>query len=172
VQHFRQALQPPDNLGESWHLLANRSHVHFWLGEALAAAGEERAARDEWTKAATFKGDFQGMRVHACSEMTYCSALSLKRLGHRAEARKLLRDLLAHARDLARQPAKIDYFATSLPTMLLFDDDLAERQLTTALFLEAQARLGLGETAAARRLLRTVLKRDPNHALAADLLGG
>ena len=42
-------------------------------------------------------------------------------------------------------PAKIDYFATSLPTMLLFDDDLQLRQETTALFLQAQARLGLGE---------------------------
>ena len=38
--------------------------------------------------------------------------------------------------------------------MLLFDDDLQARQQTTALFLEAQARLGLGQTAAARRLLR------------------
>ena len=55
--------------------------------------------------------------------------------------------------------------------MLLFDDDLAARQLTTALFLEAQARLGLGEAAAGRNLLRKVLQRDPNHALAADLLG-
>src|SRR5690606_29503063 len=98
------------------------------------------------------------------------SALSLERLGRRADAHKLLRGLLTYARNLARQPAKIDYFATSLPTMLLFDDDLTARQLTTALFLEAQARLGLGETTAARRLLRTVLKRDPNHAVAADLL--
>lgn len=171
AQHFRQALQPPDTLGETWHLLANRSHVHFWLGEALAAAGDEHAARDEWTKAATFKGDFQEMSVRAYSEMTYYSALSLERLGRRAEAHKLLRGLLTYARNLARQPAKIDYFATSLPTMLLFDDDLTARQLTTALFLEAQARLGLGETTAARRLLRTVLKRDPNHAVAADLLG-
>lgn len=171
VERFRQALNPPETLGETWHLLANRSHVCFWLGEALAAAGDERAARDEWTKAASFKGDFQEMSVRAYSEMTYYSALSLERLGRRAEARKLLRELLAYARTLARQPAKIDYFATSLPTMLLFNDDLEARQGTTALFLEAQARLGLGEKAAARRLLRIVLQRDPNHALAADLLG-
>ena len=172
VERFRQALQPPETLGETWHLLANRSHVHFWLGEALAAAGDERAARDEWAQAATFKGDFQDMSVRAYSEMTYYSALSLTRLGRKAEAKKLFRALLSYARDLARQPAKIDYFATSLPTMLLFNDDLDARQGTTALFLEAQARLGLGEKVAARRLLRTVLKRDPNHAFAADLLGG
>ena len=71
---------------------------------------------------------------------------------------------------VAKAPAEIDYFATSLPTMLLFDDDLRERQRTTALFLQAQARLGLGEKAKARRLLKKVLTRDPSHALAAELL--
>jgi Tfp pilus assembly protein PilF len=54
--------------------------------------------------------------------------------------------------------------------MLLFEDDLQFRQTTTALFLEAQAWLGLGHRARAKRLLRAVLRRDPNHALAADLL--
>ena len=43
----------------------------------------------------------------------------------------------------------------------------AFRQETTALFLQAQ--LDLGRKAPARALLATVLKRDPNHALAADL---
>ena len=81
-----------------------------------------------------------------------------------------MRDLLAYARHLEKTPAKIDYFATSLPTMLLFDDDLQFRQETRALFLQAQAWLGLGRRPRARALLATVLRRDPNHALAADLL--
>ena len=87
-----------------------------------------------------------------------------------AKAEKLLKNLLAYARELETTPAKIDYFATSLPAMLLFDDDLQQRQKTTAFFLQAQALLGLGEKAKARRLLKKVLLRDPNHALAADLL--
>jgi hypothetical protein len=53
--------------------------------------------------------------------------------------------------------------------MLLFDDDLQFRQETTALFLQAQAQLGLGKPVPAKKLLRTVLRRDPNHSLAADL---
>ena len=56
--------------------------------------------------------------------------------------------------------------------MLLFDDDLQFRQETTALFLQAQAQLGLGKKARAKSLLQTVLRRDPNHALAADFLKG
>ena len=169
-REYETALTAPENLGEARHLLANPSDLRFWLGEACAAGGDTAAARAHWTAAAAFRGDFQGMSVRAFSEMTYYSALALVRLGRRAAAEKLFRALLAHARALARAPAQIDYFATSLPTMLLFDDDLVARQETTARFLEAQARLGLGERAAARRLLAAVLRRDPAHAGAQDLL--
>ena len=169
-EHFRAALQSPHNLGEAKHLLANQSDIHYWLGCALAAAGDETAARDPWLTAATFKGDFQQMRIRQFSEKTYYSALAWRQLGSAARADALLEKLLAYARKLAHSPAKIDYFATSLPTMLLFDDDLRFRQETTALFLQAQAQLGLGRRTKARTLIQTVLHRDPNHALAADFL--
>ena len=170
MSHFEHALASPENLGEARHLLANQSDIHFWLGEAHAAAGDRKAARVAWTAAATFKGDFQDMSLRAFSEMTYFSALAWSRLRKATQATRLLKDLLAYARALEKQTVKIDYFATSLPTMLLFDDDLQARQVTTARFLQAQALLGLGQKAKARALLADVLRRDPNHALAADLV--
>jgi len=169
LAHFENALRAPPNLGEAKHLLANQSDIHYWLGITLSLLGEKRSAREHWLAAATFKGDFQEMSARAFSEMTYYSALSWKCLGQEAKAKKLLRDLRAYAQKLAKIPAKIDYFATSLPTMLLFEDDLQFRQETMALFLQAQARLGLGQKSRAKQLLSAVLRRDPNHALAADL---
>jgi tetratricopeptide (TPR) repeat protein len=169
-KHFELALASPRNLSEARHLLANQSDVHYWLGCALAKRGEPNGAREHWRAAANFKGDFQAMSVRAFSEMTYFSALAWEKLGKRAQAQKLFRDLLAYAQRLQNTIAKMDYFATSLPTLLLFDDDLQFRQETTALFLQAQARLGLGQTKRARTLLNQVLRRDPNHALAADLM--
>ncbi|MFT3783846.1 MAG: DUF5107 domain-containing protein [Nibricoccus sp.] len=168
--HFLSALHIPENLGEARHLLANCSDIYFWLGEACAALAHLKEAKEHWTAAATFKGDFQEMSVRNFSEMTYYSALAWRRLGQKARAERLLKELLAYAKNLYAARATIDYFATSLPTMLLFEDDLKVRQQTTALFLEAQARLGLGQTKAAQKLLRTVLQRDPSHALAADFL--
>jgi len=168
--HFEQALASPRNLGEAKHLLANQSDIHYWLGCALAGLGDQKSARDHWRAAASFKGDFQEMSVRAFSEITLYSARSWEKLGRRAKGRKLLWELLAYARKLRKAAAKIDYFATSLPAMLLFDDDLQFRKETTALFLQAQAHLGLGRKAQARALLRRVLRRDPNHPLAADLL--
>ena len=168
--HFAAALEAPENLGEAKHLLANQSDIHYWLGMALAALGDKARAREHWLAAATFTGDFQEMSVRAFSEMTYYSALAWERLGQKARAQKLLRQLLAYAEKLQKAEARIEYFATSLPTMLLFEDDLQFRQETAALFLQAQAHLGLGNRTRARALLRVVLKRDPSHALAADLL--
>jgi len=169
--HFSAALTAPENLGEAKHLLTNQSDIHFWIGCVLAKEGNLPQARQYWTAAATFKGDFQEMSVRAFSEMTYYSARAWEMLGQRAKARRLFRDLLVYARKLEKTEAKIDYFATSLPTLLLFEDNLQHRQETTALFLQAQAQLGLGKKARAKQLLSRVLKRDPNHSAAADLIG-
>jgi tetratricopeptide (TPR) repeat protein len=102
--------------------------------------------------------------------MTFYSALALKRLGRDADAIALLNQILQYARNLSLIEPKIDYFATSLPAMLLFEDDLARRNRVNSLFLEAQARLGLGETERARELLREVRNSDPSHAAAIDLI--
>jgi len=168
---FSAALAAPQNLGEARHLLANQSDLHYWLGEACLALGERDEARVHWRQAAEFRGDFQQMSVRTFSEMTYYSALALARLGRKAASIRLFRALLAYGRRLARQRAQIDYFATSLPTMLVFEDDLTKRQHITATFLQAQACLGLGRASEAKKLLAKVLRLDPNHALAADLRG-
>ena len=110
------------------------------------------------------------MEVRAFSEKTFFSALALRRSGRGAAAERLLGDLAAYAAGLRDKPAKVDYFATSLPTMLLFDDDLQLRQILAADVMTAQAALGTGDVAMAQSLLGAVLNTDPNHALAAELL--
>ena len=168
--HFEQTFRLPASLGEARHLLANQSEVQYWLGTALQALGRASEAKNYWKQAADFRGDFQDMSLRAYSEMTYYSALSMGALGRKKAAEKLLSDLLGYAKNLAATEPKIDYFATSLPTMLIFNEDLQKRQKITAQFLEAQALLGLDQRAKARRLLKAILARDPAHAKAADLM--
>jgi tetratricopeptide (TPR) repeat protein len=168
--HFEHALTSPHNLSEAKHLLANQSDIHYWLGVALEALEDRAGARRHWTHAANFRGDFQAMSVRAFSEMTCYSALSLERLGKKIAANTLCRQLRAHANALAKTPARIDYFATSLPTMLLFDDNLQLRQNQAASVMIAQADYVLGRTGAAQRRLRAVLQQDPAHPIAADFL--
>lgn len=170
VVEITAALNPPHSLGEARHLLANQSDVQYWLGTALAAAGHPGEAKRAFTAAAEFAGDFLGMEVRAYSEKTYFSALSLVALGREAEAKRLLGELADYATGLMASPAKIDYFATSLPSMLLFEDDLDRRQRISAEVMLAEAATGSGDMAGGRAHLETALGLDPNHALAADLL--
>ena len=64
----------------------------------------------------------------------------------------------------------MDYFATSLPTMLVLPDDLAARARVEATVLAAQADAGLGERDLARARLTAALVEDPSHPAATDLL--
>jgi tetratricopeptide (TPR) repeat protein len=142
IQHLESVLHPPHSLGEARHLLANQSEVYYWLGEANAARGHMNEARAWWHKAARQRGDFQQMAVQPVSAMTYWSAMALRRLGDEAAAEALLHRVLAYAAHLEQQPAQIDYFATSLPAMLLFEVDLAQQNRVEAEFLRAQATAG------------------------------
>lgn len=169
ITHFQAALEPPPNLGEARHLLANVADVHYWLGCAWDALGESRAARQHWRRAAAFERDFREMAVQPFSEKTVYAALAWQRLGHTDRAGRRLRALLDHARRHQREPARIDYFATSLPTMLLFVDDLQARQRNHGRLLEAQALWALGRPARARTLLQRILRDDPAQAEAFDL---
>ncbi|MDQ2774236.1 MAG: tetratricopeptide repeat protein, partial [Acidobacteriota bacterium] len=169
LEFFTAALVSPVDLGEAKHLLANQSNVYFWLGAACSAMGQEEVARSWWLRAANSTGDFQEMSVKRYSEMSYYNAIALKRLGQGQEARSLLHRLQQYASELAEKEPKIDYFATSLPSMLLFEDDLKKRNRITATFLQAQAALGLDNLERASKLLDDVLFSDPNHAWAWDL---
>jgi len=168
-QEFQSALDAPGNLGESRHLLTNQSDIHYWLGTACAAIGDEASGRAHWRAALNFKGDFTRMEVRRFSEKTYYSALSMRKLGLEAECNSLLEAIEDYANTLLNTRCEIDYFATSLPTMLIFEDDLQKRQETSAHIMLAQVALGRGAAAEAKNWLQRVRQLNPNHAYAADL---
>ncbi len=170
LAHFHGALHPPQSLGEARHALANCSNIFFYLGEAAAAAGKMKNATQWWRRAAEEKGDFRNMAVTPYSEMTFYRILALQRLGSNHIAGKLAASVLAYAKKLLATPAKIDYFATSLPDLLLFEADLQADQNTYAGFLQAQIYFAMGNRRRAIQILRHILRHNAHHGPAADLL--
>ena len=170
LSFFKAAPSPPENLGEKSHPLANQSETFYWAGVASSQTGDADQANMWWQKAASRCEDFQKMSVQPVSDMTYWSALALRCLGREAEAHPLFLSIENHANTLEKESPKIDYFATSIPTMLLFQEDLVRRNLVEAKFLRAQAYLGLDRAPEALALLHTVLEMDPNQIRAADML--
>ena len=170
LRFFQRACDPPRNLSEARHLLSNLSMIDYWLGIAYAETGERQSAIKHWEYAARTHGDFQQMQVQSISEMTFWSAKSILRLKRESEGRALLQNIYDYAVALDQQTPTIDYFATSLPAMLLFEENLKERQTITTLFLRAQALLGMDKPQKGLELLQQVLTLDRSHTGAIDLL--
>ena len=170
IDHFEAALNPPQSLSEVKHLLASRSCIDYWLGVAYDALGKKHEAAERWKQASSREGDFQQMQVHPISESTFWSALALQRLGQSEKSAALFQEIFDYAQRLERETPKIDYFATSLPAMLLFDEDLKRSQDILASFLQAQALVGIGKPERAAALLRRVQALDANHAGALGLI--
>ena len=170
LEYFQSALKPPETLGEARHPLANCSDIYFYLGQTYAALGQMAHARQWWRRAATTRGDFQQMAVTQYSEMTLYTILALRELGKMQAAEKLIRAVTTYAKKLERAPAKIDYFATSLPTLLLFEADMQAQQKNIALYLQAQMQFAQGRKRASAKLLTRVLSSDPSYAPASELL--
>ena len=170
IEYFCAAQNPPQSLGEAKHLLMNQSRIDYWLGVACAENGDAETAEEHWQRAARAKGDFREMKVESISDMTYWSGMALLRLGDPEEAHRLFDAIRDYSVTLEEQMPSIDYFATSLPTMLLFDDDLKRRQTIMVRFLQAQSLLGVGEKQKAIALLQGVLHLDPSHNDAIDIL--
>lgn len=167
---LRTALEPPHSLGESYHLLANRSELFYWLGVAAAAGKDMVGPQRQWQRGARTSGDFQQMAVSEVSANTYWVAACMDALNEQEAAAALFCRIREYARELEQKRPAVDYFATSLPAMLLFNDDLKLRNRIESLFLRAQAALGLKELEEAEICARQVVELDPSHGGAADLI--
>ena len=178
---FAQALAPPPSLGESWHFLASQSEPLYWLGLSTSATGDLSEARRLWLRGARASADFQQMAVAEVSINTFWAATCLEALGRQDpnpitarrdgdRAATLFENIRSFALTLEQHRPVVDYFATSLPTMLLFNDDLSRRNRIESLFLQAQSALGLHRPAEAESLAREVFALDPSHVGAFGLL--
>jgi tetratricopeptide (TPR) repeat protein len=140
---FNKSLNTPDNLGEKYHPLQAVAHINYWKGMASKALGNKEEANKYFTASIREEGDFIDMSVSAFSELTFYKALSLQELGRKKEARQLLQQLKSFGEAKLKEEAQIDYFATSLPLLLVFEDDLQKRNQQEAKHLISLAEKGL-----------------------------
>jgi len=124
LEHFQLALNTPDSLGEKYHFLQAKADVLYWQGMALRALGREEEATTAFEEAAAESGDFQSMAVTEFSELTVFKARALRELKRGNEADAVLEAAAAYERSEIGIPARIDYFATSLPNLLVLEDDI------------------------------------------------
>jgi len=162
LEFFEAARNYPHNLGEGKHLLTPERDLNYLSGVAAHQAGNADMARKYWNTAAVSLPE-PGMH-------SYFQALALRELGDEEAARETLFRLARFAEKKGEAVAEINYFATSLPNLLLFDDNLEERNRIESLFLAALADHGFGRREKAIDGLRQVTALDPNHQCARFVL--
>ena len=162
---LERALTFPHNLGEGKLEGAKDNNIHYYLGLAERALGNEAealrhlehaAAGDEEPASAMYYNDQP-------ADLILYQGLANRELGREQRARSRFHRLIAYGEKHYRDQVRIDYFAVSLPDLQLFDEDLSLRSRAHCEYLMGLGSLGLGDIARAEKCLDAALAIDPSH---------
>ncbi|MGN6417100.1 MAG: DUF5107 domain-containing protein [Pseudobacter sp.] len=155
----------PENLGEGKLFGAQENDIHYLLGCAYEQLHQDQKAKEYFIKAtvgisepvqAIYYNDPQPDKI-------VYQALAWRKLGAPEKADAIFRRFIAFGEQHQDDVIHIDYFAVSLPDMLVFDVDLDLRNKIHCQYLVALGHLGLGNEEQARQMLQDVLVLDINH---------
>jgi len=160
-----QAQHYPHNLGEGKLYGAQENDIFYWLGCAYEGLGETDKATSWFRKAtiglnepsaAIFYNDQQPDKI-------FYQGLAWQKLGESAKAGAIFNKLIEFGQQHFNDEVKIDYFAVSLPNLLIFDDDLNVRNQALCLYLQGLGYLGLAQHQNATDAFNKVLNLDTAH---------
>lgn len=162
---LRAALVFPHNLGEGKLIGARDNDLYYDLGCALEAQGRMEEARACWEKATLGNTVPAGAMYYndQPADLILYQGLALRKLGREDEAKARFHKLVDYGETHIFDEMRIDYFAVSLPDLLIFDDDLNARNRAHCNYLIALGSYGLGDRARAEAAYREVLALDPTH---------
>jgi tetratricopeptide (TPR) repeat protein len=165
IQLLKKAEEYPHNLGEGKLYGARENDIHFWIGYAYERLGNHQHA-DRYFEMAT-NGDAKPTPAiyyndQSPDKIAY-QAFAHFKCNREHEAINHLKTLIAYAHQHVNDEVKIDYFAVSLPDLVIFDDDLNKRNCIHCLYMEGLGHLGLKQWHAASNCFEKVLGLDRNH---------
>ncbi|SDO67102.1 hypothetical protein SAMN04515671_1655 [Nakamurella panacisegetis] len=164
--HLQSALHPPLNLAETWHPLDDLSQLELMLGDAAFQAGDIAGARSAWSRAAAFApSEIEGP---GGSTSFFYSTTALRRLNLHTRAEAVVESWrrCAVEEDLIDTP---DYFATSLPQLLLFPPKPGVNARRDGLLVAAQWAALMDRPAEAQEALSELSRVDPADLRAHEL---
>ncbi|MBK9715759.1 MAG: DUF5107 domain-containing protein [Kouleothrix sp.] len=162
---LESALEYPPNLGEGKLPNAQENNVYYYLGLAWEGAGDPARARSCFERASTGLSEPASAMYYNDQppDMIFYQGLARQKLGRGAQAREIFRKLVDYGQAHLDDEVVVDYFAVSLPTFLVFDEDLRARNRAHCHYMIALGALGLGDGAEAQHHFERVLALDANH---------
>lgn len=165
LQLLNECLVYPHHLGEGKLSGAQENDFYYWLGCVYYELGDNAKALECWKlasvgqtepAAAIFYNDQKPDKI-------FYQGMALLRLGRQQEAASRFERLISYGEEHQEDVVKMDYFAVSLPDLLIWEDDLTYRNRIHCHYLKGLGYLGLGSKEQAQTELETAASMDLNH---------
>jgi tetratricopeptide (TPR) repeat protein len=169
LQLLHEAENYPLNLGEGKLFGTQENDIHYLKGLAYKQLEQQELAKEYFTKAtqgisqpvqAIFYNDPQPDKI-------FYQGLAWEKLGEVEKAKDIFDRLIQFGMTHLDDHITIDYFAVSLPDLLVFDADLDLNNRIHCLYLMGLGKLGHGKSEEAESLFNEVLGLNINHQGAA-----
>ncbi|MEO7909513.1 MAG: DUF5107 domain-containing protein, partial [Roseiflexaceae bacterium] len=165
IQLLEQAQIYPPNLGEGKLYGAQENNIFYELGRAYAGQHADSQAKAAFVRASTGLSDPTSAIFYNDQppDMIFYQGLAQQRLGQASAARAIFQKLVDYGRAHIDDQVQMDYFAVSLPTFLVFDEDLSLRNRIHCHYMIALGYTGLDDRAQAETHYGAALKLDASH---------
>ena len=150
-QLLEECLTFPPHLGEGKLYGAQDNDFLYFLGRY-----EEGTAGPTEPAAAMYYNDAKPDKI-------FYAALCYRKLGQEDKARGLFNKLINYGKQHIYEKVVMDYFAVSLPDLLIWEDSLDTKNLIHCKYMLALGYYGMGDQEKALRYLKEVEALDNNH---------
>jgi tetratricopeptide (TPR) repeat protein len=154
----------PHNLGEGKLDGAQENEIDYWQGCAYKELGDQEKARQFWVKAseglsdpaiAWFYNDQQ-------PDTIYYQGLALLKLGEADKANIRFDKLIDFGKSHLNDSIKVDYFAVSLPDLMIWEEDLDQKNKVHCYYMMALGYKGKND-AKAEKYFEILFNMEQHH---------
>lgn len=162
---LEECLEYPHHLGEGKLYGAQENDFYYFLGQAHSALGNEDTARECYQQATLGPTEPAAALYYndAKPDKIFYAGLAFRALGNENKARSYFNRLVDYGKQHIHDIVKMDYFAVSLPDLLIWDDDLQLRNRIHCLYMLSLGYMGLGNVKKSREYLEEIKSLDINH---------
>ena len=156
IRLLEECLVYPHHLGEGKLYGAQENDFYYFMGIAYDAMGQREKACECWETATIGPQEPVAAMYYndAKPEKIYYQGLALLKLGREDEAHGRFYKLINYGKQHIYMKQTMDYFAVSLPDLLIWEDSLDAKNRAHCLNMLALGYLGLGDKEHANRYLQ------------------
>ena len=165
ISLLHECLVYPHHLGEGKLYGAQENDFYYLLGVAYEALGKEEKARECWEEATKGPQEPAAAMYYndAKPDKIFYQGMALLKLGREDEAHGRFYKLINFGKQHIFEKPVMDYFAVSLPDLLIWDDSLDIKNKIHCKYMLALGYYGMGDKEKALKYLGEVEELDNNH---------